>query len=200
MDDKPLRPHDWAPVQSHLPDPLTTVISRILLARPGLPLWALVVVLWALTFAGVACSPSAPEQSSLSEGDLIAIRALAAAHLEAVINRNADSVAALYTEDAVQMPPNRPIVEGREGIHAALAAGPETFMDRVSFWGVTPSQEGYEGGLVYNWGTYWLTVSRPGSTEQVPYAGKYLVLLRKHATGSWSIAREIWTADQPSPR
>lgn len=154
----------------------------------------------ALLMALSACHPSSPERASLSEGDLIAIRMLASSHLDAVMNQDADSVAALYTEDAVQMPHGRPIVQGRQAIRAALVASAGPFTDLVSFWGVSPGRESVEGDVAYRWGTYWLMVGDTIGTEPTPHAGKYLVLLRKQAPGSWRIAREIWTVDQPGRR
>jgi UPF0755 protein len=151
--------------------------------------------------SGAAHAGQASQSDPLSEADSAAIKQVAAAHLDAVLRRDADAVAALYAENAVQMPPGQPVVEGRPAIRAALeAGGGSSFLERVSFWSLTPSYDGHGDGFVYDWGTYWLTVGKDSAAEQVPYAGKYVVLLRKELDGSWRIAWEIWTADQaPSP-
>lgn len=146
-----------------------------------------------------AAHASHSQTGSLPQADLVAIKELAAAHLEGVLRQDANAVAALYTENAVQMPPGQPAVEGRPAIRAALEAPGGRFLDRVSIWGLSPGYDGHGDRFVYDWGTYWLTVRQDSTAEPIPHAGKYVVLLRKELDGSWRIAWEIWTADQAPP-
>ena len=52
-----------------------------------------------------------------------AIREVADAYVKATTSGDAKAVAALYTEDAVEMPPNLPPVKGRAAIQQVLREG-----------------------------------------------------------------------------
>lgn len=149
-----------------------------------------------LTVAVVGCS-SEPDPAPLPSDDVAAIEALAAAYVEALRAADPAAMAELYAPDAVQMPPNGRVAEGRAAIRAAMEAGPGAFFERLSYWGVRWSLDGYSDGLVYDWGTFGVSVAED-SAEHRFYDGKYLVLLEKQQDGSWRIAREIWTAPRPA--
>ena len=51
---------------------------------------------------------------ALSDEDVAAIKASTEAYMQAVRSEDSAALAALYTEDAVWMPPNQPMVRGRE--------------------------------------------------------------------------------------
>lgn len=94
----------------------------------------------------------------------------------------------LYSEDAILMPPNEPIVKGR----AAIA---ETFVGTdvagVSLT-LTPAESVSSGGLGFVRGAYRMfTVSgAPVDT------GKYIELYKKEG-GQWLIYRDIYNSDMP---
>ena len=151
------------------------------------------------------CQPAAPAPERLSEADAIAIMDLAWRYADAVLAEDGPALSALYTEDAVLMPPYKDAIEGRSAIEAALAR-PETFAGGLSYWGITWSPDARGGGLVYDWGTYAvLFADSIPDDERVPdldtmpdslaHAGKYLIVLRRQDDGSWLIAREIWTEE-----
>jgi uncharacterized protein (TIGR02246 family) len=48
------------------------------------------------------------------------VRAVSAAYLQAVKGGDPDKAAALFSEDGVMMPPNKPPIEGREAIRQSL--------------------------------------------------------------------------------
>jgi len=105
--------------------------------------------------------------------------------------KDAKAAAALYTEDAVLIPPGEPIVRGREAIEeywrGALESGGvrdvsvET-MDALS-----------SGSLGYETGSYVLTVDGPDG-EAVIDKGRYIELLRHEPDGQWRSTHGIWNA------
>jgi hypothetical protein len=72
----------------------------------------------ALALAVVGCQAGLP----LSDENLGAIADVRQVHADAVLAGDAAAVAALYTEDAVEMPPKLPATEGRAAIQARYEA------------------------------------------------------------------------------
>ena len=72
---------------------------------------------WTVTAAtqGGGQTSSAAKGQSTSSGDA-AIKQVADAYVKATLAGDAKAIAALYTEDAVEMPPNLPSVKGRAAI------------------------------------------------------------------------------------
>src|SRR5687767_8647479 len=89
-------------------------------------LWA--TVLFTLASLGAA-GCRAPADPALATADATALRAALAAYLDAANAGDSAGWAALYTEDAVMMPPNSPAVEGRAAIESWLAMLPVKITD-----------------------------------------------------------------------
>jgi ketosteroid isomerase-like protein len=100
---------------------------------------------------------------------------------------------ALYSAEAILMPPNHPAVQGKAPIQAWMQAYPPiSNLQEQSL-----ELEG-QGNLAYERGTYSMTVAHVGaaSTED---QGKYLTIWRKEADGSWKISRAMFNSDLPLP-
>ena len=74
-------------------------------------LLASVVMVAAIASVGAAQSTPKP-----TAGDDAAIRAVADMYVKATLAGDAKAIAALYTEDATEMPPNQPAIKGRAAI------------------------------------------------------------------------------------
>jgi uncharacterized protein (TIGR02246 family) len=97
--------------------------------------------------------------------------------------RDTDRIAALYTTDAIVMPPDGPFVKGREDIQ--------------QFWGSAIQQMGLKdvkkniltfddvGDTAYEVGEAALTLASGGATA------KYVVIW-KNVDGQWRLHRDIW--------
>lgn len=99
----------------------------------------------------------------------------------------------VYTEDAAILPPDGPIIRGRENIRqfwsnvilgSGLSAAPLTTVEAEIL-----------GDAAYEVGTAELTFSGAGGSSQVSV--KYIVIWKQEADGSWKWHRDIWN---PSPR
>lgn len=104
---------------------------------------------------------------------------------EAARKRDTDRLAALYTADAIVMPPDAPFVQGRENIK--------------QLWGSAIQQMGVKevqlktidleivGDTAYEVGEAVLTLQSGGVTA------KYVVVWKK-IDGQWRLHRDIWNA------
>ncbi len=145
----------------------------------------------ALAFTIMACQPGA---GPLSDDDIAAIRANVDTYVQSTLSADWPAWAALFTDDAVNMAPNEPAIEGR----AAIQAWGEAFPTLTEFTS-TPVEIDGRADLAYIRGTYSYTGTVEGAPEPVTDSGKYLVLLRKQADGSWLSTAQIWNSDQPLP-
>ncbi len=127
----------------------------------------------------------------LSSADDAAIRQATADFVVAAMANDADAMANLYTEDALFMPPNEPATVGKDAIRTRLAADTfQTFTLQVS------SVEG-RGDLAYSHGTYAIRFQPGNEGEFIDDTGKWLVVHRKQADGSWLTIADMYNSDQP---
>ncbi len=157
---------------------------------------ALPVAFTALMFMAplAACQAPAPEVGPLSEEDVAAIKASTDIFVEALLAGDWAAFAALYTEDAVVMPPNVPVVEGRVAIQAFLEP-----LSRFTQLELTIVQIDGRGDLAFVRGTNSMTLIVEGTSEPIHFTGKYVEIWRKQPDGKWLIAVDIWNSDLPLP-
>lgn len=152
-----------------------------------------------------ACAPKAetPEQMQArmdqeSAAFAAAIDSAAAKMREFVTACNADSMASLYTETAVMLPANEPVVMGRDSIRAKFA--------QYCSWGSwtwTPTTQATvaNGPIGIERGSYTLVFTpgpnAPRGMTAMADTGKYL--LHWHKVGDrWMIADDIGNSDRPA--
>ncbi|UCF19583.1 MAG: SgcJ/EcaC family oxidoreductase [Gemmatimonadota bacterium] len=150
------------------------------------------VLALALALASAACQPAAGPEG-LSDDDVAAINGVADSFRDAVLAGDWAGAAAVFTADAVRLPPNAPLVQGREAIQAAMEAEAYTY---TAFTNPTTEIVG-SGDVAYARGTYSITVAVAGMPEPVSDTGKYVATFRKQADGSWLGALDIWNSDLP---
>ena len=113
-----------------------------------------------------------------------------AAEFETAFNaQDAKKVAALYAEDAVVMPPNRPMIKGRAAIEADLQ---RDFKEGVSKLQLRPMESAIMGDRAYEAGTSTATVNGKS------ISGKYVVIFERIGN-EWKIVYDSFSADQPPP-
>jgi len=119
--------------------------------------------------------------------DQQAIRSVTSA-LETSFNaKDVDKLLTLYTENSVFMPPNKPLLRGRDSL--------KQFYDGLLNGGskdlkITPADVSGHGTLAYESGSYSMT------NGTVPDRGKYLFIFR-NMNGSWKIEYTSWSSDLP---
>lgn len=147
-----------------------------------------------------ACKPApeTPEQvaarlAAESDSAKAAIDAINVNYARWMLAGQADSVATLFAEEGVLMPPTAPAVAGREPIRAWFAANPMPPGAGITFTAVTVHANGADA---IERGTYTFTMPAQGRTPAVSMNGKYLVHWRKHG-GAWLQMATIWSDDAP---
>ena len=142
-----------------------------------------------LALVAITVSPAA----AFDDKDRTAIRAAADAWLKAAVARDAKGLAAMYTADAVLLPPNAEAITGRDAIGAFFTAFPPFKDAKVS----QVECEGH-GDIAFARGTYSMTILIDDKTS-IPEKGKFLEVWRKQADGSWKIARDMFSSDMAMP-
>jgi len=131
--------------------------------------------------------------AGLSEADRTAIRQADETDMKMMNAKDWKGDLALYTEDAIELPPNQAALQGK----AAIQAGDEAFPPFSNFQEQSLEIEG-QGDLAYDRGTYSMTVTPPGAAP-IEDRGKYLAIWRKQADGSWKTSHLIYNSDLPLP-
>ena len=148
----------------------------------SLPNSARVFMSLALLITLAACQPKAATDTA---ADAAAIQAAAEGWPKAYNDKNADGVAALYTEDARVYPPGAAMVSGRAAIRDYFSS------DIANNWAeITVGHE--ENNVSGDWA--W----RTGTWSAAGLTGKYAEIWHRTPEG-WRIHRDIWNVDAAPP-
>lgn len=144
----------------------------------------------------LAQSQSAEKKKTSSQESAASSFAKLTADWAAAANaKDSGKIAALYTEDAVLMPPNGAIVRGRANIQAfwqgMLDQGARD-VSLASLGSASSRAVGYEAG------TYEFAM-QPAGGQPTREKGKYLTALKRGADGKWRLAYDIFNSDLPCP-
>lgn len=143
----------------------------------------------------VACGvPMAMSKPAAAEEVRQAIERAVARWSEAFNRGDPAAVAALYTDDAILMPPDRDIIRGQQGVqdfwHDAIQAGLKD-----PFFTIVDVQA--SGDTAYEIGTFSLTVPTKDQGPKV-LSGKYVVVWQRQANGAWKLHVDIWNGRKPA--
>ena len=126
--------------------------------------------------------------------EVTAIHAADRAWVKAYNAGDVDTVAGLYDEHSVLLPPGAPAVTGRAAIRAYLAKDmAESSKGGFTFGLGAQPAGGVSGDMGWASGTYTVT-DRSG---RIVETGKYLSVSRKK-DGKWLYIRDTWNADGPT--
>lgn len=144
----------------------------------------------ALAAGIVVATACAPAPGPLTQADRDAIQAVSDSFVTLMRAGDREALAALYTDDAVFMPPNQPAVTGREALRQWMAAFPA-----VTNFSLTNEAVEGRGDLAYVRGRYTMAVEgMPADT------GKFIEIRRRGADGVWRLAVDIFNSNQaPAP-
>jgi len=111
--------------------------------------------------------------------------------------KDADRIAAHYTDDGSLMIPNSPVMTGKDAIGKGLK---DALADPNWSLALQPVQvEVSKGGdLGYTRGTYMLIATDPGSKKAVTEKGRFVTIFRKEADGAWKAVQDINNAEAPA--
>jgi uncharacterized protein (TIGR02246 family) len=100
-----------------------------------------------------------------------------------------------YTDDATFLHPNVEIVSGKEAIKEFFETGKAFGLRKLDFQTL---EVGIDGDLAYERGVITMDIEPEGGPAMID-KGKYLVVMKRDAGGSWKVAVDIWNSDLPQP-
>lgn len=110
--------------------------------------------------------------------------------------KDVDKTVSYYTDDALVLPPNIPVIQSKEQARAMWKA----MFSVPGFgggWKAAKVEVARSGDLGYVTGSYELTES-DASGKPITDKGKYLEVWKKQADGSWKCVADMFNSDLPS--
>jgi len=144
----------------------------------------------ALAIGAAACGGPAGQQFTAK--DQASIRARNDALVQAINAREVGKIVDLYAENSTFMPPNRPIIRGRDPLKTYY----QDFVKDASGLHLTVDEVSGSGPLAYQTGTYEMDV-KDAKGQPEHDRGKYLFILRSLA-GNWRYEFSMWNSDLPT--
>jgi len=142
----------------------------------------------------VACQP-AEQQTTTAGPDVEAIRTWLEQTVTAYNAADLDATMALYADDALSMPPTDAAM-----VKADVRGMMEAFLGENDLHFTAQADEivaaGDVGVLLVSYDESW---TPKGEREPGEQHGKWLIVLRKQADGSWKAWRDMWTSVTPPP-
>lgn len=103
------------------------------------------------------------------------------------------SVVAMYDTGAVVLAPNAPVMRGRQNIGQLWNGARQQGFKTLS---LTVQSVEQVGDLAIDLGSYELVVQPPGQSE-ITDRGKYMVIWKRQADGSWKLYRDMFNSSMP---
>jgi uncharacterized protein (TIGR02246 family) len=159
---------------------------------------ALLISLLVIIGFALACQqappPSPPDTRAADEG---AIREAEAAWSKAEAAKDVESSLSFFAEDGVSLPPNAPMVTGKEAMRKGLSEAMANPGFALS-WQADKVEASRGGDLAYSMGTYQGTMNN-AKGKPVTDHGKYVTVWKKQADGTWKVVADIYNSDLPAP-
>lgn len=148
-------------------------------------------------FILAAVALTATGVSAQKGGDTAGVTKVRSAFEKASAAQDAAAIAKLYAPDGVEMPPNAPAARGRAAIEAYHKGFAQQFM--VHGMTITATDTQVYGDVAIDVGTYKQTLMAQQGGGMLDDKGKYVVVLKKDASGTWWITDTIYNSDNPPP-
>jgi uncharacterized protein (TIGR02246 family) len=153
----------------------------------------LLAVLAALSLSA-ACQPQAAADTRVA--DEATLRNLDAEWSKAAGAKDIDKTVSYYSDDALVMPSNSPVLQGK----AAARAMWQAMFNMPGFgggWKATKVDVARSGDLAYVTGTYEINETDSNGKPKTD-KGKYLEVWKKQADGSWKCVADMFNTDLPA--
>ena len=151
------------------------------------------IFVFVFCFVLLCCVPPGTEEMDV-EMARMAIEEANMKFGEAVRQDDAAALAALYTDDAILLPPDSEMIKGKQGIEAFWSGGlqmgiKDAVLTIVDVFG--------SGDLVYEVSNFTLTI-QPEGQEPIEQKGKYVVVWKQTADGLWKMQVDIFNYKLPA--
>ena len=157
---------------------------------------------YALTLAVLTAAGTAQTgASSRQEMDLAAIEQLHRRDAAASKSGDVASLAALWTDDAVALPPGEAPVVGIEAIRKWLAASqPDPSAVEIVDYVLEFKEVTIRGEEAIEWGRSSVALRPRGAASILRASGNLMRVLKRQADGSWKVSRSVWNLERPVPQ
>ena len=151
----------------------------------------------ALVLALTGCQQPAPQAPDTRPADEAAIKAAIDDQIKASAAWDAAKAVSGYTDDAVFMSPDAPLIQGKAEIQKAMEA---MLKDKPEFTVAAPKIEvAKSGDVAYEWVTGKITVKdKKGKVTETSF--KSLTAWKKQADGSWKMTVDTFVPDPPQKK
>lgn len=138
-----------------------------------------------------ACTQPVEEPAEDTSADVESIEQVRDEFVRATNAADVESLVALFTEDAMRMPPDEPVVSGSDEIRRDI----QTRLQQGSLEISIPVDETrIIGDHAYSRGTYQIMITlADGST--VEENGSWVNVMKRQEEGDWKIYLNIWNRD-----
>jgi len=148
-------------------------------------------------FALACQQPPPPSPPDTRAADERAVREADAAWSKAVAAKDVEGYLSFFADDALVLPPNAPMLTGKESIRKGLSEMMATPGFAMS-WQPTKAEASRGGDLAYTVGTYQFTLN-DAKGKPVTDRGKYMTVWKKQSNGNWKAVADMANSDLPAP-
>ena len=143
-----------------------------------------------LALGAAACS--GPSGQQFTAKDQASIRAKNEALVQAINTKDVGKIVDLYAENSTFMPPNRPIIRGKDSLKTYY----QDLVKGTDGLHLTVEEVSGSGPLAYQTGTYEME-AKDAKGQPEHDRGKYLFILRSMG-GNWRYEFSMWNSDLPT--
>jgi ketosteroid isomerase-like protein len=111
----------------------------------------------------------------------------------AIISGDTERYVGLIADDAVLMPPNAPPVIGKDAIRSWNREMSKQF--QIQKYASVDDEVIVAGEWAFRRATIDWTLAPTGSGKPIRDSGKYIIIYRRQANGTWRVARDIWNSN-----
>jgi uncharacterized protein (TIGR02246 family) len=148
-------------------------------------------------FALACQQPPPPSPPDTRAADERAVREADAAWSKAVAAKDVEGHLSFFADDALVLPPNAPMLTGKESIRKGLSEMMATPGFAMS-WQPTKAEASRGGDLAYTVGTYQFMLNN-AKGKPVTDRGKYMTVWKKQSNGNWKAVADMANSDLPAP-
>ena len=132
--------------------------------------------------------------------DLTAIEQLHRRDAAAAKKGDLATLAELWTDDAVALPPGEPPVVGIDAIRKWLAKSQsDSSAVEIIDYVLDFKEVKILGDEAVEWGRTSVVLRPRGAASTMRASGNLMRLLKRQADGSWRVARSVWNLERPVP-
>lgn len=150
-----------------------------------IPSWMALALLAVL----VACTQAPAPPPDTSAAAAAALQANSEAFLNAWNAADVATLGDMLAEDAIEMPPDGPVLDGRAAI---MQATTDYFSQFTATQTATTDEVNVQGDLAISRGTWTVTETPKAGGETVTRSGKWFDVQKRQADGSWKTWRWMW--------